>query len=355
MTRALRALLALGGLAAAAPALADGNGGAESGHVPFLSRADGHAPIGVMGDHMHEPGELMLSYRYIRMRMDGSRDEDDEIDSGDVFERGFLVNPTDMDTEVHLFGVMYAPVEWFTGVLMVPFIQKQMDHVNGPFGFTFTTQSEGIGDLRFMGLWRLWEDDTHHFHAHTGVSFPTGEIRESDLVRTPMDPARQTLPYPMQIGSGTFDLIPGITYLGHTEQWSWGAQALGTIRTGENENEYRLGNRADATFWVAKPWAKWLSTSLRAQWSSWGNIEGEDPRIDKNRNVVPTADPNRRGGHMLELLAGVNFYPPLGRLGAHRFAVEAGFPAWQYRDGPQLETDWRVVVGWQLSFAGLWP
>jgi len=35
-------------------------------------RADGHAPIGVMGDHQHEAGEWMVSFRYMRMAMEGN-------------------------------------------------------------------------------------------------------------------------------------------------------------------------------------------------------------------------------------------------------------------------------------------
>ena len=35
------------------------------------SRPDGHAPISVMGDHMHEMGEWMVSYRYMTMDMNG--------------------------------------------------------------------------------------------------------------------------------------------------------------------------------------------------------------------------------------------------------------------------------------------
>ena len=34
------------------------------------SRPDGHAPITVMGDHMHAMGEWMVSYRYMTMEME---------------------------------------------------------------------------------------------------------------------------------------------------------------------------------------------------------------------------------------------------------------------------------------------
>ena len=34
-----------------------------------LSKADSHAPISVMGDHMHKKGEIMFSYRFNHMVM----------------------------------------------------------------------------------------------------------------------------------------------------------------------------------------------------------------------------------------------------------------------------------------------
>lgn len=37
------------------------------------SRPDSHGPIGVMGDHTHEAGEIMLSYRWMYMSMGGHR------------------------------------------------------------------------------------------------------------------------------------------------------------------------------------------------------------------------------------------------------------------------------------------
>ncbi len=66
--------------------------------------------------------------------------------------------------------------------------------------------------------------------------------------------------------------------------------------------------------------------------------------------MVPTADPNRRGGERVDLLFGVNFYVPEGSLKGHRLAVRAGLPIYQSLDGPQLETDWQFTIGWQWVF-----
>ena len=37
------------------------------------TRPDSHAPIGIMGDHYHKTGEIMLSYRCMHMSMAGNR------------------------------------------------------------------------------------------------------------------------------------------------------------------------------------------------------------------------------------------------------------------------------------------
>ena len=47
-------------------------------------RADGHAPIGVMGDHLHKAGEWMLSYRFMRMDMAGNRDGTSDLSPEEI-------------------------------------------------------------------------------------------------------------------------------------------------------------------------------------------------------------------------------------------------------------------------------
>lgn len=329
---------------------------ADPGVGSAKSRPDAHAPLGVMGDHVHHAGEWMASYRYSRMRMDGNRDRESSRSVSDLFAQGFLVAPKDMDMEMHVFGLMYAPTDWLTLMAMLPFVELSMDHVTAN-GLRFTTKSDGPGDLKLSGLVSVLDRGPHHLHLNAGVSFPTGTLREEDKAPVPgMGLAETRLPYPMQIGSGTFDLLPGVTYTAKIDGLSWGAQAMGTVRLGRNKNDYRLGDRVNLTAWLARPWTDWLSTSFRVAWSHWGNINGRDGALSPIRGrpalgfPVPTADPNLRAGEQLDLLGGVNLLVPLGPLGEHRFAAEAGFPVHQSLDGPQLETDWRVVVGWQYAF-----
>ena len=48
------------------------------------THASTHAPIAVMGDHVHEKGEVMISYRYMNMDMQGSRLGGDAISDNTI-------------------------------------------------------------------------------------------------------------------------------------------------------------------------------------------------------------------------------------------------------------------------------
>ncbi len=322
--------------------IANGGGDASAGEWTS-ARPDGHAPISVMGDHVHGKGEWMISYRYMFMSMDGNRDGTDDLSIDDVLE-DFMVSPEDMTMQMHMIGAMYAPTDDLTLTVMVPFVIKEMDHVTR-MGGRFTTNSSGIGDIKFSGLYRLFNQDRQSIHLNLGFSIPTGSIDERDDTPAGED---VILPYPMQIGSGTFDLRPGITYLGQTNNWSWGAQANAVLRLGENDRDYTVGNRYQLLSWAARKLSDQVSLSLRLDGETRENYDGADPAL--NPNLIPTADPDLRGGTRLDLGLGVNVYLPESFLPEGRFAVEFEFPLYQSLDGPQLETDWQLTVGIQSAF-----
>ena len=80
------------------------------------NRPDSHAPISIMLDHYHEKGELMISYRYMPMWMDGNLQSSDEVNDIETFSR-YLVSPQEMKMDMHMLGLMYAKadcVRWST-------------------------------------------------------------------------------------------------------------------------------------------------------------------------------------------------------------------------------------------------
>ena len=188
-------------------------------------------PINVLGTHTHLAGEWMIGYKFMFMRMNGNRDGTDRKTVSDVLQ-DFPVAPTDMTMAMHMVEVMYAPSNDLTLMAMFPFLQLSMDHVTRS-GLAFTTESQGIGDVSFSALYTVYGDverGRHRLLVIPGLSFPTGSIGEKG--ETPAGPDQQ-LPYPMQLGSGTFDLLSGLAYLGESDNWAWDAQAMGTIRLGK--------------------------------------------------------------------------------------------------------------------------
>lgn len=311
------------------------------------SRPDGHAPIGVMGDHMHEKGEVMLSARYMFMDMAGSRIGTDGVTDASVVDpagSNFTITPIEMPMQMAMLGAMYAPGDMLTLMVMAPYLDISMDHITRAGG-AFTTTSSGIGDVRLGGMVRLVNFGRQTLIANAFASLPTGSIDELDVLPISAG-AEVQLPYPMQTGSGTFDLMPGITYLGQADAVSWGGQAMATIRTGTNDRDYTLGNRYEGTFWGGYRFNDKFSGSLRLKATDTQNIEGADPAPSVNPLAVPTARTDLRGGTQVDIGVGFNVSVPRSR--GLRFAVEALLPIYRDLDGPQLETDLTLVFGVQI-------
>ena len=307
------------------------------------SRPDSHAPIGVMGDHVHHKGEWMLSYRFMPMMMKGNRSGTDGVSISEV-HNNFMVAPLEMSMQMHMFGLMFAPSDRITLMAMVNYLDMEMK-LRTRAGMDFTTESSGFGDMNVNGLLILSRWGKSQLHANLGMSLPTGSTNERG--DTPMG-TDQKLPYPMQVGSGTVDFMPGLTYLGQSGVYSWGMQGIATLRSGENDEGYTLGDRFKLSAWGAKAWNDWFSSSLRAVFDTWGNIDGADSEL--NPMMVPTARTDLRGGKRLDLGLGTNLYIRSGKLKGHRLALELSLPVYQNLDGPQLETDWTVTLGWQKAF-----
>ena len=332
----------------------------------FANNAADHAPIGVMGDHIHEKGEFMLSYRFMHMDMQGNRAGTDSIDADTIvttvpnrfFGRPMQpptlrIVPTSMSMDMHMVGAMYAPADWLTLMIMGMYMEKDMEHTTYMGGMgtnvrgSFRVKTDGMGDTRASGLVRLLDDGTHRLHLNAGVSFPTGSTSKTHEILTPMG-ARPTVrvPYAMQPGSGTYDLLPGITYNGHCGKVYWGGQYMGTFRLGEKHG-YSLGDKHTLSAWLNYRWRPFISTSLRLQYDTLGSIDGMDPMI---AGPVQTAGPDNYGGDELTLNLGMNLMGQTGSLAGQRLAVELSLPLHRDLNGPQMETDWTITAGWQYAF-----
>ena len=305
------------------------------------------APIGVMGDHYHRAGEVMASYRFMMMHMEGMRDGTSRLSTQDVFDRGFAVSPKEMDMSMHMIGVMWAPVDRVTLMAMVPYIEKKADLVTAPGtmprmmrGESFRMRSSGWGDTTVSAIVPVHETAASRTHLNLGVSLPTGSVNEKD--------AMGPMPFSMQTGSGTYDLKPGATYAMYRDAIYWGVQASGTVRLDDNRHGYTFGDGAQTTSWITYGLRDWISVSGRIRYEWMDSIDGDDKRLMERH--APAADPKNYGGQWLEAGVGLTLRVPRGVLQGHRVATELLWPVYQDLNGPQMERDYTLVVGWQKAW-----
>ena len=146
----------------------------------------------------------------------------------------------------------------------------------------------------------------------------------------------------MQLGSGTFDLIMGLTHARKWENWGWGSQWMGFIRLNKNTEDYSLGNQHKVSTWLSYRLNDQLSASTRVALMNQSAIKGRDLSII---GPVQTADPDRYGGQRINIAVGLNAVLPDKRL---RMAIEILAPSFQKLNGPQLSTDWSITLGTQF-------
>lgn len=362
----MKKLLLAGAIAGSLIAFATSATAHEDG-AQNIYRADGHAPIGVMGDHMHKKNEWMLSYRYMDMSMSGNRNGTDDLSPETIVttitNRFFGMSgqpptlrivPSKMDMNMHMVGFMYATSDIITLMAMANYVDKDMTMTvfQGATGTNILgkshASSRGFGDAKVSSHIRLYEDNMHHVHANAVVSLPTGSISRESRMLMPNGMQRDMrLAYGMQLGSGTYDFLPGITYTGHGDKWGWGAQYLATLRLGRNNESYSLGNKHNATIWGSYSFVPHMSASARLAAEHEGKIDGMDTKI-----IGPSqaADPDNYGGKRISAGLGLNYVVPSGIAKGHRFSAEVMAPIYQNLNGPQLKRDTKIVVGWSKSF-----
>ena len=347
------------------------SGGGHGGHAHH--GADMLPPAGVMGAHMHEPGNWVLDYRYMFMSMDhlldGSRPQSPEEILYGIYNNPRVLMPmtgllppspllpaarteanefrymsvgTDMTMEMHMVSAMYQYSADVMLMFMVPYVENRMGMLANNFQ-TSNMVARGVGDVSFSATYRVLQKKEHALFLGLGLSAPTGSIDERDYM-----PQMGVSPmgYAMQPGVGTYAVLTQVGYTGRAGRLSWGSQFDGILRSGKNENNYRAGNRFSGSAWAAYRVLDWCSTSLRAQEQKWDNYSGMDPSLDPTMD--PSNDPKRTGGRRVDVFLGANLM--LGGPFAGLLAlVEFGVPVHQHLNGPQMAVDRLVQVGLQYT------
>lgn len=308
--------------------------------LPVFAAHDHHispdAPIGIMGHHIHPQGEWMFSYSFMKMEMDGNRNGTDRVS---LPLPGYMVSPLSMDMDMHMFGVMYGFTNTVTFMAMLPVSSISMDHMINMNGNEFTTEASGVGDLKLSALIETGDN----WVTSIGLNLPTGSIDEKDVTPASSGVAVE-VPYPMQLGSGSYEFTLGTTYIKNYGDNSWGNKADLIIRLDDNDRDYKLGNSVVLNSWYSFGLSEKSTLSIRLKLLDWDNISGADTAL--NPMMVPTADVNLRAGTRADVLLGYNYQLTQATL----IGFEVGSPVYQDLDGPQLETDLTLQLGVQYEF-----
>ena len=303
-----------------------------------------HPPIGVHGDVAHGQGAVMLSYRYQRQSFAGLQVGEQELFGPAA---GYAESPTALRQDAHWLELYWAPVHEVTFVLTLPYLDKEMDQLVAATGLPYTSQAKGFGDFTMTLLYRVYDARHSRLHLNFGLSLPSGSTNESQV--TPASGGvLQRLPYAMQLGSGTVDLRPGVTLNAHAADFYFGGQLGGVLHAGTNTRGYRLGNSYHVTGWAGWRVAPWLGTSFRLDWRHVFDPDGADPLLVPTRS--PAEDARLLGGMRLDALFGADVFFDGAGLEGTRLSIEAGLPAYQSLDGPQLAADWLLTAALQYAF-----
>ncbi len=335
-----------------------------TGDVSHGGNVHSTIPAGVTGAAMVGQGEGMLMYMPMYMSMDGNYIGTEKISTNTILslpthtpmpgamQTMYLrMVPNSMDAQMHMLGAMYGVTDAFNVMIMGGYTDKEMtmttysnpmspNPATAAIKGTRTYSTDGISDTSVTGLYRLYDDGINHIHLNLGLSLPTANITQQINMLSPGGTymlMRGT--YGMQIGTGTVDFLPGLTYTGNKGLWSWGAAYRGRFALDNNDEGYHWGDSNQLTGWLGYTIVPGVTATARIAGTVQGKIEGQDPNIF---GLMQGANPAYYGGETVDVFGGIEIAGQEFGLGSMRLAIEAGAPLYQNLNGPQVGQDWQL-------------
>ena len=304
------------------------------------------APAGIIFSHVHKKGERRLAFNLMQMNMSGLMNGSSHTSTNEVFKT-YIAASTKMQMQMHMLMGMYGISDRLTIMGMLNYSMNLMNMqmlpttvMNMPGmdimdsdGSMPDMMSAGFGDAQLYILYTLLNDGSNELIAIGGLNLPTGSINQkgknNDVFYT-----NSNLTYMMQLGTGTLDVLPGLSYKFQQNKFAIGAQFNSSIKTSNNSNHYRLGNTATINIWSTYSIRKWLNPSARMEASSVGKITGVDASIYAFNE--PAANVINYGGNTLRCFVGTSFPIQLTTNKAMKIDVEYGLQAYQKYNGIQV-------------------
>ena len=341
----------------AAAALAVNTPAAADPPTPAAAPAQAPAPLGVFGADMPGAGKLVISFLPSFTRMQGSKIGTDSVSPQYIVSNVvsaytpvgthlLRMVPKTLNIDSQGFSIAYGLTNDVTLMASTALVEKSvnMEAFKGLSGLTplgyKVGSTEGLGDTTLAAIGRVYHDPINRVNLNLGLSLPTGSTTDDISLLLPSNtaPSKQGF-YAMQPGSGTVDVLPGITYSGVLEAWSWGLAYRARLPLDRNAQGWAYGDLHELNAWGGYTWMPGLETTLRLNGTTQGPIRGEDPLI---RGYAQGSDPLFYGGQQISVFGGVNVSGRFIHLNSAQFGLEAGAPVYQQLNGPQLGRDWQI-------------
>jgi len=315
-------------------------------------------PAAILNGHQHMAGMWMFSYNYMYSNMQNNYSGTTKVSDQTIFEK-YVMSPTYMRMDMHMLMGMYGISNKLSLMFMVNYLymnmnmkmlsgQMNMNNMPGMGSSTMdmTSTSQGFGDTKISGMYNLLSKNCHSLIADIGLSIPTGSINKTDKDYTTFYGQKQA--YNMQTGSGTFDFMPGITYVYRQNSYALGAQTMSVIHPYYNSQGYKLGNELTLNTWAAYEWWQRVSASVRLNYNVVGQIQGSDASIPAP--FEPATDSKNYGGSQLKSFIGLVYFFHDDFLKNDKIAAEYGIPLYQNFNGTQTATNYNLIISWVLTF-----
>ena len=313
-----------------------------------------YEPIGVFASCCTGKEDWTFSYSYMNMYCKGNQMGTDKVGDYSVFQQyGYMMSPNSMNMQMHMLMAMYGINNRFSTMAMVSYNMNSMTGMApGSMNMPTSSKTSGIGDTKIYLLYKLLQECRSNIIIGAGINIPTGS---TTINGTNMLGDNQRLAYPMQIGTGTWNILPSITYFGQrniTDKniLSYGIEAKADIKPSNNPQGYSFGNQYNLTAWGSYKFASWASCSARIEGINQDKISGFDPAIYPLMYNDPSANPGNFGGKWLNAYLGFNFYINKSAFKNLRLLVEYGMPVYQNLNGTQMSVNNTLQAGCKYSF-----
>jgi hypothetical protein len=252
------------------------------------------------------------------------------------FDRSTVTFPTDNEIQLSTLnrtlwlGVDLAGASRWGVAVQLPVIDRDHATVAGGDTNVSTSHGRGIGDVRLVGRYRLTQTSNSSWSLQFGLKLPSGRIDQT-FATGPQ--AGEALDRGLQLGSGTTDLIAGLSIFGRPLP-ELGTFAQATIVQSVAQRD---GFSPSPSLTVSGG-VRWLNSSritpqlqVNAKWE--GRERGAKADIENSGSVVVALSP----GLTAEITNRI-----------HAFAF-VQVPVYQRVNGLQLEPRWQLSIGIRIQ------